>query len=71
MEIIKGDNAVSCVFRTKNITKKFDYNKVKIDFDTNSSNFCYEFSFNGDVYKPDYVTFECLYKNLKCEVVKD
>ena len=80
VEIIKGDNAVSCVLENRTSdTNELFYDKVKIDFDTNSSTYCHENTAlfikagRGDVYKSDYVTFEChkVYANLKCEVLKD
>lgn len=71
LAFVKGDNAVSCEFHRGNSLLE---EKVKIDFDTNTSTYCWKpepkntFEINFNRTAP----FDCTtyYKNLKCEVIE-
>ncbi len=81
IEKIKGDNAVLCVWHgTREDNDKRFYEKLKIDFDLNSSTYCFDntdsfitqFLHDGyDKNKAD-ISFNCseAYKDLKCEVIE-
>ena len=77
---IKGDKAISCVYQHRSTNSNtISYTKIKIDFDLNTSTFCYDNNRNsalreflGDTYKKDAISFKCHTVNtdLDCELMK-
>ncbi len=80
LEIIKGENAIACVYQisSTDTNEISHYKKVRIDFDLNSSTYCESStitplirSFTKDRYD-NSISFSCpiYYKNNKCEVIE-
>ena len=85
VEMIKGDNVVTCVYKLEpnryNYTHTNEtlhlFSKIKIDFDLNSSDYCYAKGFKFGKKLNDYkdyrhVIFNCNkhQEEVQCEVVK-